>query len=235
MRAVTIIARWLLGTALVSWRYMWHITPLHRSERTGSLDDDTPPALPATLVDETMQLADSGVGPLFRRQFRAEITGTTTTAHELIKRVEADFKRFVPSEVVDVHARGETGGALAVGDELVIEMPGPWDGPVRVVHATDTCLRLATLRGHLEAGQVQFHAWPDNDLLVFEIQAWARPSTALVNWLYCHLRLAKEIQLNMWVRFCRAAAADAGGRLRDGVQIRTHELPQHACTQAVSD
>ena len=39
--------------------------------------------------------------------------------------------------------------------------------------------------------------------------------------LYTSLRLAKEVQLNMWVRFCLAAARTAGGRHADGVDIRT--------------
>jgi hypothetical protein len=38
--------------------------------------------------------------------------------------------------------------------------------------------------------------------------------------------LAKEIQLNMWVRFCRSAADLAGGRVRGGVTIRTRVVDQ---------
>ncbi len=35
-------------------------------------------------------------------------------------------------------------------------MPGPWDGPVLVVDQTPTSFRFATLKGHLEAGQIEF-------------------------------------------------------------------------------
>ena len=45
---------------------------------------------------------------------------------------------------------------MAVGDEYVVRMPGPWDGPVRVVERTPTAFRFATLEGHLEAGQIRF-------------------------------------------------------------------------------
>ena len=47
---------------------------------------------------------------------------------------------------------------MEVGDEYVVRMPGPWDGPVRVVEVTPTSFRLATLDGHLEAGQIEFRA-----------------------------------------------------------------------------
>jgi hypothetical protein len=39
--------------------------------------------------------------------------------------------------------------------------------------------------------------------------------------LYDKLRLAKEIQLNMWSHFCVRVAALAGGRPQGGVTIRT--------------
>ncbi|WP_210435005.1 hypothetical protein [Saccharopolyspora sp. ASAGF58] len=44
-------ARLLLGMALISWRYLWQITPLHRSEECGD-ESDLPPAVPDDLIDE---------------------------------------------------------------------------------------------------------------------------------------------------------------------------------------
>ena len=43
--------------------------------------------------------------------------------------------------------------------------------------------------------------------------------------LYNKLRLAKEIQLNMWSHFCVRAAALADGRPQGGVTIRTRRVP----------
>lgn len=219
-----IVLRWFLGVALVSWRYMWQTIPLHRAEDVGQLPGE-PPRIPDQLIDDAMQLDRDGVGALFHRQFVVDIAGSRLSAEELMASVVGDFKRFVPWEVVSIRRPEHAAYALRVGEDFVVELPGPWDGPVRVIHVDNTCLRLATLRGHLEAGQVQFHARPHGICLEFRIDAWARPSTRLVNVLYTHLRLAKEIQLNMWVRFCRAAAATAGGRATDGIHIRTHAIP----------
>jgi hypothetical protein len=219
-----VLTRWMFGTALISWRYLWETTPLHRVEREGGGAEDLPPRLPAETLDDTVQLASDGVGPLFHRRFWVRIVEARLTAYQLMARVVSDFKDFVPSEVVAVRSSRVVGDTLQVGDELVVEMPGPWDGPVRVVHVDDACLRLATLRGHLEAGQVEFRAHHTGDTVIFEIEVWARPGTLLVHLLYSHLRLAKEMQLNMWVRFCLAAAATAGGRPADGVHIRTHRV-----------
>jgi Domain of unknown function (DUF1990) len=223
VRWLRILARWTLGVLLVSWRYVWATTPLHRSVEAGDATDH-PPRVPDQLVDERSQPMESGVGPLFHRLFAVEIEGASLAAEELIAKVAADLNQAVPSEVTAVERISGTPGELAVGDELVVRIPGPWDGPVRVVHRTATSFRLATLTGHLEAGQIEFRARSRSPQLCFEIEAWGRSSNWTVHLLYSHLRLAKEIQLNMWVRFCQTAACLAGGRARGGVTIRTRVI-----------
>ncbi|HEX2177722.1 MAG TPA: DUF1990 family protein [Nocardioidaceae bacterium] len=220
-----VVVHWLLGTALISWRYLWDTTPLHRTEREGDEAEDAPPPLPAELVDAAVQTPDEGYGPMFHRRFRVRIAEARLGPEQLMAKVADDFQHFVPSEVVDVHG-GQAGDAgLRVGDDPVVKMPGPWNGPVRVVHRDATSLGYATLRGHFEAGQAQFRAYRHEDLLIFEIEVWARPSTRLIHLLYSRLRVAKEVQLNMWVRFCLAAASTAGGRPADGVHICTRRAP----------
>jgi Domain of unknown function (DUF1990) len=210
---------------LVSWRYMWAIVPLHRTAEAGDATD-LPPPLHEQLVDDRSQPPESGFGPLFHRLFAVEIEGASLTASELIDRIAADLNRAIPSEVTVVERISGASGDLAVGDEIVVRIPGPWDGPVRVVDRTPTSFRLATLNDHLEAGQIEFRALPEDSRLRFEIEAWARPSNRVIHLLYSRLQLAKEIQLNMWVRFCQSAAELAGGRPRCGVTIRTRMVDE---------
>jgi hypothetical protein len=219
-----LVSRWLVGMGLISWRYLWATTPLHRSESRADVPEP-PPALPDGLSREGLQPWQAGVGRIFHRVFRVRIADAGTDAGGLMRTVITDLGRLVPREVVHVHRGDASHRALHPGDDIVVDMPGPWNGPVRVVAADRTRLHLATLAGHLEAGQIEFRAYDDNDALVFEIEAWARPATWPVRLLYSRLRLAKEIQLNMWVRFCLAAAKETGGRVVDGVQIRTTVTP----------
>jgi hypothetical protein len=114
-------------------------------------------------------------------------------------------------------------GAMSVGDEYVVRMPGPWDGPVRVVDRTPTSFRFVTLDGHLEAGQIRFTAERD-ELLEFRIESWARSGDRLSNLLYHHLRMSKEIQLHMWTSVIERVAELSGGRLTGGIEIRTHRV-----------
>ncbi|WP_249400076.1 DUF1990 domain-containing protein [Streptomyces argyrophylli] len=224
-RTPAVLARWLLGTGLVSWRYLWETTPLYRGGECRGDETDLPPQLPHAAVDSRVQRAQDGYGPLFHRLFRVRIADTDVGPGKLIEWVCRDFKGFVPSEVVDIHTGELRRHGLDVGDELLVEMPGPWNGPVKVVHRDVESLHLVTLRGHMEAGQVHFRAREEDGLLVFEIELWACPGSRLVHLLYSRLRLAKEVQLNMWVRFCLAAAAMSGGRAADGVHISTRWLP----------
>jgi len=103
-------------------------------------------------------------------------------------------------------------------------MPGPWDGPVRVLAATPISFRLATLTGHLEAGQIEFRAGSDHRSLRFEIESWARSGDRFADALYSHLRLAKEIQLHMWTSVLERIGHLAGGRREGGVVITTRRI-----------
>ena len=120
---------------------------------------------------------------------------------------------------------GDSLGEMEVGDEYVVRMPGPWDGPVRVVHRTPTSFRFATLPGHLEAGQIEFRArCEDGPSSVFEIESWARPGDRVSHLLYNKLLLAKEIQLNLWTETCLGVARNSGGRLQGGVRVHTRRV-----------
>jgi hypothetical protein len=216
-------ARWLLGTGVMAWSYLREPVPIRRAEVRGD-DDDLAPAVPEELLDDRSQPAESGHGPLYHRRFRVMIDDARVDARELMTTVSGDLTRLLPGEVAAVSPRTESRAMPGPGDEFLVRMPGPWDGPVRVVLRDETRLRLATLTGHLEAGQIEFRASDEDGGLCFAIETWARPGTRLVRLLYADLRLAKEMQLYMWVRACEAAAELAGGRVRDGVDVLTRRV-----------
>jgi hypothetical protein len=202
---------------------MWRTTPLHRSEEAGDRAD-LPDTAPAGESGSDLQPVEAGVGPLLHRLYAVRIVNTVMTPASLIDAVAANLNRASPEMAVFRKIRGPH-DQLRQGDEFIVRMPGPWDGPVRVVRREPDSFRLATLPGHLEAGQIEFRAAPAGDALRFEIESWARAGDRLAALLYNNLRLAKEIQLNMWSHFCVRAAALAGGRLQGGVTIRTRWVP----------
>ncbi len=214
-----IVLRWPLGIAVVSWRYMWRTIPLHRSEEAGSKADLADPVEAPDLA-EGLQPAAEGFGQLLHRYYAVRIVNSPMSPHDLIDTVAANLNRTAPEVAVFRKTRGAE-DKMRRGDEFVVRMPGPWDGPVRVIRREDASFRLATMTGHLEAGEIEFRAGRDGDALMFEIESWARAGDRLADLLYNKLRLAKEIQLNMWSHFCIQTAGLARGRPQGGITIRT--------------
>lgn len=215
--------RWPVGVALASWRYMWSVTPVHRWAMTGSWPEDAPPDLPAGFAPTDLQSWEDGVGPLLHRIYRTRFTASPVGPEELVARLTGDMNAVSPTEFASFQ-RPEGEGPMRAGDEYVVRMPGPWDGPVTVVEVDAASFRLATLRGHLEAGQIEFRAHEDHRGVVFEIESWARSGDRISDLLYTHLRLSKEVQLHMWSSVLRNVVDLAGGKMVGGIVITTRRV-----------
>jgi hypothetical protein len=204
---------------------MWRITPLYRQEEAGSWPEDAPPPLPQVALERDIQRIGDGVGPLFHRRYGVTVRDARLGARDLIAGLKENPDRAAPTEFATFKKLAGERGWLSVGDEYVVRMPGPWDGPVTVVRTTATSFRFATLDGHLEAGQIDFSA-ADADGLEFTIESWARAGDRLSNLLYHRLRMSKEIQLHMWTSFLERVVDISGGRRQGGLRIHTRRLEQ---------
>ncbi len=222
-RVVATAARWPVGVGVTSWRYLWRTTPTRRRESEGDPTGDSPPPLPAGVETRGLQGAAEGIGALFHRRYRARIRGALLSPNELMSRMQRDLDEFAPSEFASFQKVEGGPDRMRVGDEYVVRMPGPWDGPVRVVYVTPTSFRLATLEGHLEAGQIEFRVSGEGRT-VFEIESWARSGDRVSDFLFDRARLSKEIQLHMWTSVLERVIRSSGGR-RDGcLEIETRRL-----------
>jgi hypothetical protein len=225
---IGIVLRWPIGLLLITFRYIWRITAVYRVDEPGG-PEDLPPTLPDGVERDGVQWFDEGFGPMLHRCYTARAADPRVGPEQAVTRLAADPNWAAPEDAaVFVKTRGE-GERMEVGDEYVVRMPGPWDGPVRVVHRTPTSFRLATLAGHLEAGEIEFRARCErgdsgDDELVFEIESWARAGDRVSHLLYNKLLLAKEIQLNLWTETCLGVVRNSGGRLRGGVRVHTRRL-----------
>src|SRR5437763_5541656 len=180
---------------------MWRSTPMHRRESVDSgTDGHLPPGLPADVDADEVIGPDAGHGPLFHRRYRTRIREARCSADDLWSLLTADLNQAAPTKFARFQKVDGEPDRLQRGDEYVVRMPGPWDGPVRVIDLQSRSFRLATLAGHLEAGQIEFLI-ADNGLIQFEIESWARSADRLSNLRYHHVRLAKEVQRAMWISF----------------------------------
>lgn len=218
--------QFLLGAPLVVLRYLIERVPLYRRDREAM--DDRPPDLERPLPGDpaTLQRAGDGVGALFHRRYWIFVTDERLGAEGLIDAILRDPNRTTPNELARFETLdGEPARDLELGDELVVRLPGPWDGPVRVVERTPTSFRLATLIGHLEAGEIEFRTgYDDRGFLEFSIESWARCGDRRFDLLYERFPIGREMQLHMWSQFCRRVAASAGGVRMSNVSCATEQV-----------
>jgi hypothetical protein len=221
-------ATWPAGIALTAWDYMWRSTPMHRTEHLiGPDSGGSWPTVRTPSPHEDVQGTEHGYGPLFHRRYRTRIREATVGPEQLMTVLQADPNRAAPTTFARFQRVDESRRDMRIGDEYVVRMPGPWDGPVRVIEATPCSFRLATLTGHLEAGQIEFRVGPaGKGQMRFEIESWARSSGRVSNFLYHRLRFAKEVQAHMWISFLEGVVALSGGRMTGGIEMETERIEE---------
>jgi uncharacterized protein (UPF0548 family) len=222
----SIALRWPAGVALTAWRYMWATTAVHRWVMAGSWPADAPPALPDGFHRSDLQTWEEGTGPLLHRIYRTRFTASPVGAAELMSLLREDMDRVAPTELASFR-RVEGDGPMREGDEYVVRMPGPWDGPVAVLSVDERSVRLGTLQGHLEAGQIEFRARDDHRGVTFEIESWARSGDRLSDLFFTRIQFSREVQLHMWTSVLRNVVDLAGGRMEGGIVVTTRRVDPH--------
>jgi hypothetical protein len=204
---------------------MWRSTPMHRRETLEpSGKAHLPPPLASGVDSDGLIGPADGHGPLFHRRYRTRIREAALAPDELFSRLTTNLNRAAPTTFARFQKVFGDRDTLALRDEFVVRMPGPWDGPVRVVDLAERSFRLGTLTGHLEAGQIEFRLSDDDGLMTFEIESWARSADRLSNLLYHRVGMAKEIQLHMWISFLEGVVRLSGGRMTGGSDIDTRRV-----------
>lgn len=206
--------------------HVWRSCRIDRSQR--DVDELSEPP-PAHEPHPQLQHRDDGVGPILQRTYQVAIVQPRLSAGELIEGLRIDPNYYISSLVAgfvnaDVPARN-----LEAGDELVVELPGPWNGPVVVQHADDQSLLLATLNGHMEAGHIRFDTTPLDDShehegFSFRIRSWARAGDPAFAAIHVVVPIAKELQTAMWTAMCQRAVLISGGHQLGNVEVITEEL-----------
>ena len=224
MRALSAVATAPVGAGLTSWSYIWRITPVHRREGEGSLEEDLPPPLPADLSHEGIQRVADGHGPLLHRTYTGVVRDPGLGPAELIARLGEDPNRATPLALARFTKTSGPEWEMAVGDEYLIRVLAPWDGPVRTVDVTPTSFRFATCDGHFEAGQIEWRAFERDGRLVFQVDSRARSGDRISAFLHDVLPMAKEIQLHMWTSTLEGIVRVSGGRMTGGVDIHTRRV-----------
>jgi hypothetical protein len=172
----------------------------------------------------SIQPAEEGEGPRFHRRYRVDVAEPAVSPEELMELVGRDPDAFSPAEIARFEKTRGAKGRLALGDEFLVHISSPWNGPVRVIACEPCTFTLGTMEGHLEAGQIRFAAEPHPTApgaLRFTIESWARSRDGQVDLVYDKVGVAQKAQEAMWTFFCDRVAAAAGGRKLGEIEVLT--------------
>lgn len=144
------------------------------------------------------------------------------TAHLAMAKLQADPNLFSPQILAKFEKTQGTANILQKGDEFLIRITGPWNGPVRVEDVSHSSFKFVTLGGHLEAGEIRFKVSKVNESeSLFEIESLARSKDALVDFIYDKVPISKFCQTEMWTSFCKSFAeyaTELGEKRKDEIR-----------------
>ncbi len=189
--------------------------------------------LPAAALqgEKSIQYIRDGHGALFVRRYSVDIVKSALSIDELFALIATQIDDFSAGELAVFEKTVGAENKLVVGDEFLVRISGPWNGPVRVSEVNPHSFTFVTLEDHLEAGEIQFSLQPRNDepeVLQFRIQSVTRSKDAIVDVAYEKLKAAQIAQTSMWAFFCNKVVEISGGEQRSDIEISTHEMPYSA-------
>jgi hypothetical protein len=166
-----------------------------------------------------VQALEDGAGPTYHRTYAVDLDCSFADAKRTMEKFKGDPNALSPQLMATFEKITGQPGSMSVGDEFHIHISGPWDGPVRVADVKPLSFTLSTLKGHMEAGRIQFRICESGPKGArFEIESVARSKDSIVDFLYDKLPFAKIAQRKMWELTCEAFYEDATGIKRDPEQ-----------------
>ncbi|MBC7466221.1 MAG: DUF1990 family protein [Bdellovibrio sp.] len=161
-------------------------------------------------MKQDTQKVDQGYGNLFHRIYSVRLPICAKAASASMDQLQQNPDQFSPQILAHFEKTKGSKTSLHVGDEFIVHIPGPWNGPVRVTEVGPNRFKLATLEGHLEAGEITFemkNMGPNENL--FQIESKAKSRDAFVDLVYDKIPIVRLAQTEMWKGFCEQFAKAA--------------------------
>jgi uncharacterized protein YbjT (DUF2867 family) len=161
------------------------------------------------------QLPHTGVGPLKRKRYWADIEGSDYGPESLFDLFRASFDKVTPV-FVDAAAELRTTGLILDGETITLALPMRGHVQVRVAGLESRRATLLTLEGHPLAGAVRFLSEPRGRAVRFQVEVYDRAANVLD--LIAMRMLGDRLQNHTWTDVVERMVALSGGAARDGVQ-----------------
>jgi hypothetical protein len=203
---------WIAGAPLAIFRFLRRRTPV--DER------DSGAALLSESSEAAHRVGDQGVGPEIHRLYSAIARDPALSAERVLSVIAVDPNAIAPWEVLRFkRPHGRTDG-LREGDELLVRMAGPWNGPVKVNRRWDQGFRLVSTRGNPQIGEVELRMRDEDGGIAMEIQTRERAAGFAFH-IMQRIGLIRRMETYAWSEMLENAAQLAGGRPPERITIRS--------------
>lgn len=159
-------------------------------------------------------------GRAVHRRFSLRIVEPEISAEQLATIIATDPNLVSPWEVLRWELPGPR-RRMRPGDDVLIRMAGPWNGPMRVVVREPHRLRLRTRPGNAVRGELELRLLEDEGGLVAEIELWERAERPVFALLHDRLGLTARMQTHTWAEFLLRTRSISGGRAEGPVRVVT--------------
>jgi len=167
------------------------------------------------------QLPVSGIGPMKRKRFRADIRDSRMTPDQLFEHLRTHFDEVMPG-MLHVGAEPDTSCVIEHGETLTLSLPFRGHIQVRVAEAADRTITLLTLEGHPLAGAVRFLVEDRGAFVRFEAQVFDRAANVVD--LLAMRTVGDFLQNRSWETLVQNMVQASGGTAPEGVEKETESL-----------
>jgi hypothetical protein len=202
IRAADRLLGWSVGMPLATLRFL--------TRRTDLVDREVPAGPDGPDDPRTV-----------RRRYRARIERPRLPASTVAAVVLADPNVVLPVEVMHFSPGGAKAGPLRAGEDRLIRMAGPWNGPVRIVEAGEEGFAFAGLHGGAQRGRIAYRLRDDDGAIEAEVEIVQRSASRLYDLAYHRLGIARRIERHTWTYVLERSAQLAGGRPPERVLVET--------------
>ena len=155
------------------------------------------------------KLPSEGVGPLRRKRYWADISGSSLTPEALMTRVHERFPELL-ADFIDAKPEPGVSTVIEEGATLTLKLPLRGNIQVRVGESEPRVLTLLTLEGHPLAGAVRFLSEQRGDQLRFEVQVYDRAASVVD--LVMMRTLGERLQDASWREMIGKVVRESGGK-----------------------
>lgn len=147
-----------------------------------------------------IQTIEDGIGDLYKKTFSIPIESSFEILQNHFLDFKVDMNKYSKNPIAKLpNDKGYS--PLLKGQRLLIELLGPYNGPVQVTESSKLNLKLQTLENHPKTGHIEFSIEESNPNL-FKIDTYSRSKDYLFHFARSKTNLVSKVQDSVWIDLC---------------------------------